>query len=579
MLENAGWSPDVGRGRLRWRRFAGQRLLAGAGRALANGKAAARWLLMGEQHLDGAHARWGIARRSQKWTQRAERCAEWLAGSVWQAKSRARGPLAGWATPVTVFPVAPLGGQDEFLVALEDATMAAMGAEAALEELMEESVPAVMVLCEEIMYLAPLTTEDDKLLGLSLEMARAASTAAEHTLQRALAVEADIDKLVAYISVRAGKIESVRAAMAKQQTGDWSASGGPSRSKEDVAVRDLAVAVVAALATALKEMRAKAVIERDRVCWANLGSRRRCKQALREEREAEAALWVGALSERWWQDLAAAAADMPAAGSDSDLDDGDEDDDDDSGFDYLEPDSNSDSDSESGSGAGSAPTEGGTGSGGAGSGGSGETDTTGHHSRRDSGGHDDGRAHSPDGSTDMGAGAAANRSELKGAESWGMQWQNQRGPKLLGEGEERKREGRHQAAAGWRSGAECYEAGWWARRMRRRSWSWRKLLARPTWDQRSRGAVEPAELMSCGVEKDDGLSDHRRGRRPTNVYSMHNTHLHTRDRSWRSVDDDDHDDQDTTSTTSPAFEVRLESDQLCQNHSVVHSLTGCNEHA
>ena len=78
-----------------------------------------------------------------------------------------------------------------------------------------------MVLCEEIMYLAPLTTEDDKLLGLSLEMARAASAAAEHTLQRALAVEADIDKLVAYISVRAGKIESVRAAMAKQQTRPW----------------------------------------------------------------------------------------------------------------------------------------------------------------------------------------------------------------------------------------------------------------------------------------------------------------------------------------------------------------------
>ena len=134
MLEDAGWSPDVGRGRLRWRRFAGQRLLAGAGRALANGKAAARWLLLGEQHLDGAHARWGIARRSQKWTQRVERRVEWLAGSVWQAKSRAGGPLAGWATPVTVFPAAPLGGQDEFLVALEDATMAAMGAEAALEE-------------------------------------------------------------------------------------------------------------------------------------------------------------------------------------------------------------------------------------------------------------------------------------------------------------------------------------------------------------------------------------------------------------------------------------------------------------
>ena len=29
---------------------------------------------------------------------------------------------------------------------------------------------------------------------------------------------------------------------------------------------------------------------------------------------------------------------------------------------------------------------------------------------------------------------------------------------------------------------------------------------------------------------------------------------------------------------STTFEVRLESDQLCQNHSVVHSLTGCNEH-
>ena len=74
-----------------------------------------------------------------------------------------------------------------------------------------------------------------------------------------------------------------------------------------------------------------------------------------------------------------------------------------------------------------------------------------------------------------------------------------------------------------------------------------------------------------------GLSDHRRGRRPTNVYSMHNTHLHTRDRSWISVDDDDHDDQYTTSAASPAFEVRLESDQLCHNHSVVHSLkfTGC----
>ena len=85
----------MGRGHLRWRRIVGQRLLVGAGRALANGKAAARWLLIGEQHLDGAHARWGIATRSQKRTQRVERCVEWLAGSVWQAKSRAGGPLAG----------------------------------------------------------------------------------------------------------------------------------------------------------------------------------------------------------------------------------------------------------------------------------------------------------------------------------------------------------------------------------------------------------------------------------------------------------------------------------------------------
>ena len=49
---------------------------------------------------------------------------------------------------------------------------------------------------------------------------------------------------MAYISARAGEIESFRAAMAKQQTGDWSASGGPSCPKEDVAARDLAVAAV-----------------------------------------------------------------------------------------------------------------------------------------------------------------------------------------------------------------------------------------------------------------------------------------------------------------------------------------------
>ena len=53
--------------------------------------------------------------------------------------------------------------------------------------------------------------------------------------------------------------------MAKQQAGDWSVSGGPSCPKEDVAVRDLAVVVVAALATVMKDMRAKAVVE-----WASV---------------------------------------------------------------------------------------------------------------------------------------------------------------------------------------------------------------------------------------------------------------------------------------------------------------------
>lgn len=42
-------------------------------------------------------------------------------------------------------------------------------------------------------------------------------------------------------------------------------SGGPSCPKEDVAVRDLAVVVVAALATVMKDMRAKAVVE-----WASV---------------------------------------------------------------------------------------------------------------------------------------------------------------------------------------------------------------------------------------------------------------------------------------------------------------------
>ena len=45
-------------------------------------------------------------------------------------------------------------------------------------------------------------------------------------------------------------------------------------------------------------------------------------------------------------------------------------------------------------------------------------------------------------------------------------------------------------------------------------------------EQRSGCANERPRLL----EKDDGLSNHRRGRRPTNVYSMHSTHLHTRDR-------------------------------------------------
>ena len=48
--------------------------------------------------------------------QRVERCVEWLAGSVWQAKSQAGGPLAGWATPVMVFPAAPLGGHAPFML-------------------------------------------------------------------------------------------------------------------------------------------------------------------------------------------------------------------------------------------------------------------------------------------------------------------------------------------------------------------------------------------------------------------------------------------------------------------------------
>ena len=86
----------MGRGRLRWRRFAGQRLLAGAGHALANGKAAARWLLLGEHHLDGAHARWGIARRSQKWAQRVAVLAEFFLGGAlesffWAGRKRCGG--------------------------------------------------------------------------------------------------------------------------------------------------------------------------------------------------------------------------------------------------------------------------------------------------------------------------------------------------------------------------------------------------------------------------------------------------------------------------------------------------------
>ena len=42
--------------------------------------------------------------------------------------------------------------------------------------------------------------------------------------------------------------------------------------------------------------------------------------------------------------------------------------------------------------------------------------------------------------------------------------------------------------------------------------------------QRFRGVVELVELMNCGVEKDDCLSDQETH---DIVYSMHNTHTHT----------------------------------------------------
>ena len=57
-----------------------------------------------------------------------------------------------------------------------------------------------------------------------------------------------------------------------------------------------------------------------------------------------------------------------------------------------------------------------------------------------------------------------------------------------------------------------------------------KLLARPTWGQRPRGAVEPLELMSCGVEKDDGLSDHRRLRKTADKCVFHAQHTPTHPR-------------------------------------------------
>ena len=69
-----------------------------------------------------------------------------------------REPETAIQPETTVFPAAPLGGHDEFLVALDDATMAAMGAEAALDELVEESVPAVMVLCESPATMKATTT-------------------------------------------------------------------------------------------------------------------------------------------------------------------------------------------------------------------------------------------------------------------------------------------------------------------------------------------------------------------------------------------------------------------------------------
>ena len=35
----------------------------------------------------------------------------------------------------------------------------------------------------------------------------------------------------------------------------------------------------------------------------------------------------------------------------------------------------------------------------------------------------------------------------------------------------------------------------------------------------------------------------------------------------------------TSALRATIFEVRLQNDQLCHNHPVVHSLTGCNEHS
>ena len=75
--------------------------------------------------------------------------------------------------------------------------MAATGAEAALGP----AWSVAMILCEEIMCLAPLATKDDKVLGLSLGMGPGnldGRRASRH-----------VDKLVAHIPVHTWEVELV----------------------------------------------------------------------------------------------------------------------------------------------------------------------------------------------------------------------------------------------------------------------------------------------------------------------------------------------------------------------------------